>query len=117
MGGNPPDALRVPYFLRNLGVSFCIKNTLKTTLSSAFFTSGPVVLSNATPDLHDTTYPGQAPHAQYTRPGQACLPCTVQEIWNYFPIFEQGPAGFVLTSVIQNGSSWRGPQKHFPDGV
>jgi hypothetical protein len=52
----------------------------KTTLLGAFFTSGPVVLSNATSGLPDTTYPGQAPDAQYTRPGQACLRRTVQEI-------------------------------------
>jgi len=86
---------------------------LKTTLLGVFFTSGPVVLSNATPDLHDTTYPGQAPHAQYSRPGQACLPCTVQKISIYLSFFVQFDAPFVLPSVIQNGSSWRGPQKRF----
>jgi len=55
---------------------------LKTALLGVFFTSGPVVLSNATPDLRDTTHPGQAPHAQSTRTGQACLRRTVQEIYN-----------------------------------
>jgi len=55
---------------------------LQTSLLGAFFTSGPVVLSSATPDLRDTTYPGQAPHAQSTRTGQACLRRTVQEIYN-----------------------------------
>jgi hypothetical protein len=73
-------------FLKINGKS--VKIVLKTALLGDFFTSGPVVLSNATPDLHDTTYPGQTPHAQYARTGQACLPRTVQEISSYLPFFD-----------------------------
>ena len=60
---------------------------LKPALLGVFFTSGPVVLSNATPGLANTTYPGQAPHAQSTRTGQACLARTVQEISIYLSFF------------------------------
>jgi len=76
-----------------------------------FFNSCPVVLSNAAPDRPDTAHPQRAPDAHYTRPGQAGLRRTVQKIMNYYWFFGKGRSGFVLTTVMQKPTSWRGPQR------
>jgi len=70
-----------------------------------FFTSVPAVLSSATPDMRDTTHTGQASYAQCAWAGQPGLRRTVREIFNLCPFFVHGGAGFVLTSVNQNGTS------------
>jgi hypothetical protein len=71
-----------------------------------FFTPGPVVLPNAASDVRDTTHLGEAPDAQYTRPGQGGLRRTVQKIRNCLQNFIYPCTPFVLTFVTQNDPSW-----------
>ena len=78
-----------------------------------FFNSCPVVLSNAAPDRPDTAHPQRAPDAHYTRPTQAGLRRTAQKILNYYWFFGKGWTRFVLPTVMQKPTSWRGPQKRF----
>ena len=73
--------------------------TSKTYDFGTFFNSGSVVLDNAAPDRPDTTHPGQAPDAQYTRPGQAGLRRTVEEIHILCPFVGRGWSGLHFTTI------------------
>ena len=63
--------------------------------------------------MPDTTHPGQAPDAQYTRQGQAGVRRTVHEILILLRNSGKGWAGLLFPSVNQNGPSWGVPQKRF----
>ncbi len=78
-----------------------------------FFNSAPAMLSNAAPDRPDTTHPRRAPHAQYTRQGQAGVRRTVRKVRIFLTFLGRGRSGLQLPLLIQNGTSWRGQANVF----